>query len=55
VPVFACWGGILAAEILPWLALLGLVAFAGLLTTDIVLLFSWLLGSLRKRVGSQTT
>jgi uncharacterized membrane protein len=55
VPVFACWGGTLAAEIFPWLALLGLAAFAGLLTTDIVLFFSWLLGFLSKRVGCQTT
>jgi uncharacterized membrane protein len=55
VPAFACWGGTWAAEILPWLALLGLAAFVGLLTTDIVLFFSWLLGSLSKRVGRQTT
>lgn len=55
LPALACWGGTLAAETLPWLALLGLAALAGLLITDIVLSFSWLLGSFNRRVGRQST
>jgi uncharacterized membrane protein len=55
VPAFACWGGILATEILPLLALLGLAAFAGLLITNIGLFFFWLFCSLSRRVRRQTT
>ena len=55
LPAFARWGGGVAAEILPWLALLGLVAIAGLTLTNSALFLSWFFNSLIRRLGCQTT
>jgi uncharacterized membrane protein len=55
LPAFACWGGILAATLLPWVALAGLMVLVGLLVTDLVLLSAWFLGCNHNRGGRQTT
>jgi uncharacterized membrane protein len=51
LPVFARWGGTLAAKSLPWLALAGLAVVAGLLAANMIIFFADLFAWLRRQAG----
>jgi uncharacterized membrane protein len=52
VPVFAQWGGALAAVTLSWLALAGLAAIAGLLLGNLILLLYTMITWFRLQTGA---
>jgi uncharacterized membrane protein len=49
VPIFARWGGSLAAAVLPWLALAGLAVIAGLLLCNGILLLAPIFSRVRRK------
>ena len=44
LPVFASHGGAMAAEILPWLSVIGFAVLGGLLLLNLVLFLLWIFG-----------
>jgi uncharacterized membrane protein len=48
LPPFALWGGTAAAIVIPWIALTGLLAIAGLALANLWTVFSWIVAPRRE-------
>jgi len=54
VPAAARWGGAAAHAVLPWFALAGLVAIAGLVLSNAAVFLAGVFAWLRRRIGPAT-